>query len=250
MKALILAGGRGKRLEGISERQNKCMLKLAGKPLIEYNLDNAKASGVNEIVIVVGYCAETIINTYGNSYHNLPVRYVIQNEQRGLVHAMECSRKAIGGDDFLLLLGDEFLFRPRHQEMISHFNHYNLFGICGVVIEKDINRISRTYAIFYDNQDGRIWRLIEKPRKPGNNIMGTGNCIFKNAILNYIDMTPINHQRGEKELPDLIQCAIDDGNIIHSFVISERYANINTKIDLKEIEDQVTNNAKLLISSR
>jgi len=68
-----------------------------------------------------------------------------------------------------------------------------------------------------------------------NNIMGTGNCIFKNEILSYIKQTPINQKRGEKELPDLIQCAIDDGNIIKLFVICDNYFNINSPEELKRM---------------
>jgi dTDP-glucose pyrophosphorylase len=66
--------------------------------------------------------------------------------------------------------------------------------------------------------------------------MGTGNCVFKNEILSYIEHTPINQKRKEKELPDLIQCAIDDGHIIRSFEICDEYANVNSITELKEIK--------------
>jgi dTDP-glucose pyrophosphorylase len=79
-----------------------------------------------------------------------------------------------------------------------------------------------------------MYRLIEKPRKALGNWMGTGNCVFRNEILTYIPQTPINQQRGEKELPDLIQCAIDEGHIVKSFVICGHYANINSEDDLRE----------------
>ena len=64
MKALILAGGRGKRLGDITESLNKCLLELGGKSILEYNLDRAVEAEPNEIVIVVGYQAEDIINRY------------------------------------------------------------------------------------------------------------------------------------------------------------------------------------------
>ena len=99
MKALILAGGRGKRLEPISNGQNKCMLTVRGKPLIEYSLDCATRTNISEIVIVVGYRAEEIINTYGNKYNSKSIRYVIQPEPRGLVQAIECAKETIGKED-------------------------------------------------------------------------------------------------------------------------------------------------------
>jgi glucose-1-phosphate thymidylyltransferase/bifunctional UDP-N-acetylglucosamine pyrophosphorylase/glucosamine-1-phosphate N-acetyltransferase len=69
-----------------------------------------------------------------------------------------------------------------------------------------------------------------------NNLMGTGNCILKNEILNYIPQTPINQKRGEKELVDLIQCAIDEGHVVKSFLICDRYFNVNFPQDIKEAE--------------
>ena len=121
MKALVLAGGRGNRLNELSKDQNKCMIKIRGKHLIEHNMDNALDVDVDEIVIVVGYKAETIINLLGNSYKGKPIKYVIQSEQNGLVHAIECAQKSINRDDFLLMLGDEMLFNPKHQNMIEEF---------------------------------------------------------------------------------------------------------------------------------
>src|SRR3954463_10196452 len=109
MKALILAGGRGKRLESHSADRNKCMLEFAGKPLIEHSLMSAFSISPNEIVIVVGYLAEQIINHYGTSYRGVRIRYAIQNEQRGLVHAIQCSSPFLGSSAFMLLLADEIL---------------------------------------------------------------------------------------------------------------------------------------------
>lgn len=235
MKALILAGGRGKRLGTISDGQNKCMVKANGKPLIEYSLTHASNINVDEVVLVVGYKAEEIINTYGNSYKGKPIKYVIQSEQKGLVHAIECAKEAIGKEDFMLMLGDEIMINPRHQLMIDIFKKETLFGVCGVVIVEDTGLIKKTYSVI-ESKDNRIYRLIEKPSRPMNNVMGTGNCMFKNKILSYIAQTPINQKRGEKELPDLIQCAIDEGNIIKSFKICDHYVNINVPEEIKKAE--------------
>ena len=66
LKALILGGGRGKRLENVTSNINKCMLLFKGNPLISYSLKNAIRADVSEIVIVVGYRAEDIINHFGH----------------------------------------------------------------------------------------------------------------------------------------------------------------------------------------
>jgi len=232
MKALILAAGRGSRLEEHSREQTKCMLRMFGKPLIQYSLENAVRAGVSEIIVIVGYRAEQIINHFGIDFEGVRVQYVLQDEPRGLVHAIECSQAAMGGEDFMLFLADEILWSPKHAEMVHEFEADKLTVICGVVHEPEPEEIRKTYAVIEDDRDQRIYRLIEKPRRPPNDIRGTGNCIFRSEIFDYIPLTPINQNRKEKELPDLIQCAIDDGHPVKSFDIGDGYVNINTPEDI------------------
>jgi len=233
VKALILAGGRGKRLEGISDSLNKCMLEVAGQPALEYNLDRAVELDVDEIILVVGYKAEDIINRYGINYKGKRMRYVIQSEQKGLVHAIECAKDTINKDDFFLLLGDEVLANSRHKEMLRVFLRENTFAVCGVTFQKDTEKIKKTYAVLTDDNK-RIFRLIEKPKRAMNDWQGTGHCLFKNDILSYIERTPVHQERKEKELPDFIQCAVDDGQLVKIFDICDGYTNINSEEDLKE----------------
>jgi len=235
MKVVILAAGRGKRLGDLSSFVNKCMIEINKKPLIEYSLNCAASlSQVEQIIIVVGYRREDIIDRYKNNYRGKEIIYVVQTEQKGLVAAIECAQSAVGLSDFMLMLGDEFMSKPHHPEFLEEFYRQNIFALCGVVAVNDRNLIKKTYAVI-ELQDGRIARLIEKPENPiFNNIMGTGNCIFKNQIFAYIPRTPINQNRQEKELPDLIQCAIDDGHVVKTFVTCKEYMNINSPEELSE----------------
>ncbi|HLF91160.1 MAG TPA: nucleotidyltransferase family protein [Anaerolineales bacterium] len=237
MKALILAGGRGSRLKELTESINKCMHPFKGRPLIEYSLHNAVSASAEEIIIVVSYQAESIINYFGNRYGNTPIKYVIQWERKGLVHAIEYCKDTLDGADFMLFLADEMLFNPQHGEMMRCFSEQNVFSLCGAVQVEDKTQISKTYAIIFDEQSHQIFRLIEKPRKPLNDWMGTGNCVFKNQIFDYIPYTPINQNRNEKELPDLIQCAIDDGRLVKFFDIGGDYVNINTIEDVTKLQE-------------
>ncbi len=238
MKALILAGGRGQRMEELSDSENKCMLSIHGKPLIQYSLDNASAiDAVTDIVIVVGYRAESIINRFGTSYNGKRISYVIQRDQKGLVHAMECARDYVCGRDFFLFLADEVILGGRHQEMLTLFSQENLFGVCGVYPQDNPDMIRRTYSLIY-GPDRRIYRLIEKPRKPFNPLQGTGNILFRDGIFSYLDLCPINPHRGEKELPDLVQCAIDDGEVVKYVTVCDRYINVNSPEEWRMVENQ------------
>lgn len=231
MKALILAGGRGSRLNRLTEEQNKSMIKLFEKPLIQYNLDDAVEAGVKEIIIVIGYKGEQIKRAIGHDYKGTPVRYVLQKEQRGLVHAIDCAKEAIGNSDFFLMLADEIIPEAGIKKMVEEFNKKNLYAICGIIYEKDKASIGKTYSAMV-NEKGRVFRLIEKPKVAINQIKGTGHCILKNEMLDYIERTPINANRGERELVDWIQVAVDDGKEVFVFPISNiGYTNVNTSED-------------------
>ena len=235
MKALILAGGRGKRLNEHTRNKNKCMMEINGRHAIEHSLDYASRNGIGEIVIIVGYRAEEIINRFGNSYDGKKITYVIQWDQKGLVHAIECAKTALDGHDFLLLLGDEVFTEPRHGEMIEAYKDEGAFALCGMIRVEDRSLISKTYSALYED-DGTIHRLVEKPSNPLNDMMGTGSSVLNNGIFDYIDVTPVHHLRKEKELPDLIQCTIDDGKNVKLFEVSKEYVNINVREDLSQAE--------------
>lgn len=237
MKALILAAGRGKRLGGLTEEKNKCMIEINGRPLIGSSLDSAsRLKEVSEIIVVVGYQAEDIKEYCGKTYNGKPIKYVLQEKQRGLVHAIECAKAVIGQDDFFLFLGDEMMINPRQPEMAKKFQNEKLFAVCGVIKVDNPNLISRTYGI--REKEGFIVELVEKPDinaieqgRVSRDVMGTGNCLFQNSIFSYIEKTPVNPKRGERELPDLIGTAVKDGKPVKSFLVCDMYFNLNLRQD-------------------
>jgi glycosyltransferase involved in cell wall biosynthesis len=136
------------------------------------------------------------------------------------------------------MLGDEVMINADLGGMLKHFKRKDLFAVCGIVHESDKSSIKKTYSSMV-NPDGRVFRLIEKPRFPINNLKGTGYCIFKNEILDYIDKTPINAYRQQKELVDMIQCAVDDGKDVRVYKIADGYTNVNNYEDLNVAKEMV-----------
>ncbi len=231
MKALILAGGRGNRIEHITEGRNKCLIKINNKSILEHNLDLAAIDGINEIIIVVGHRAEDIINKFGIEYKGKRIKYSIQYEQKGVVHAIETAKDLLEKEDFVLFMGDQITTKTKIPEMIREFKEKDYFAACGVIKENDHSKISKTYSLM-TSENGKIHRLVEKPKNPAGNLQGTGFCVFKNQLLDYLNKTPINPIRGEKELVDWIQTAIDDAKHVQAFIVAEKYTNINTEDDL------------------
>lgn len=253
MKALILAGGRGSRLDEFTKDKNKSLIDLFEKKLIEYNLDHAIEAGVSEIIITVCYKQEKVMKTLGKSYRGVKITYVKEGfktdelHKTGVVDAIELAKPFIGKSDFILMLADEIVANADIRGMIKRFKREELFAVCGTIYEEDRYSISKTYTAMV-NETKRAFRLIEKPRVKITAIKGTGHCVFKNEILDYINRTPINAFRNQRELVDMIQVAIDDGKRVEVFNIAKDYVNVNTKEDYDLAKEIIKkNNPKILI---
>jgi choline kinase len=112
MQAVILAAGQGSRLRPLTDHRPKCLVKVQGKPILEYQLEALCAAGVRECVIVVGHLAAQVRNTIGRRYRNLSITYV-ENEiydRTNNIYSLWLARTKIT-DDVLLLEGD-LIFEP------------------------------------------------------------------------------------------------------------------------------------------
>lgn len=246
MKALVLAGGYGSRFSSsraahLGEPEapvHKCLTQIGHRRVIDFSLDTAVNLGVDEIVLVVGYLADSVKAACGSHYAGIPITYTYQYEQQGLVHAMMCGRDALKNDDFWLFLGDEVLIDANHKVMQERFYQEEAFLICGMLPTDDPERIRRNYTLAFDEGSQRVWRLVEKPPRPFTPYIGTGHCLFRGAILPYMDLMPVDPRTGRKELAGLIQYAIDVGELVlcHSFDEMFYYVNINTYQDYLGLE--------------
>jgi glucose-1-phosphate thymidylyltransferase len=233
MKALILAGGKGSRLSAAAAAPPKPLLRLGAKRLIDFSLQNAADARVEEIVVVTSPFTKDVARHCGSTYGGIPVVYATQTKPRGIVHAVRCAAGALGAADFMLMLADEVLLGADHAAMIDAFERERLFAALGVVAVTRASQVRKNYSVLEQGSDLRVRRLIEKPRRPHNRVMGTGHCVFRNRILSYIDACPVNPLRGEKELADLVQCAVDDGRAVKAYPLGGRYVNVNSPRDLE-----------------
>ncbi|WP_045220546.1 sugar phosphate nucleotidyltransferase [Desulfonatronum thioautotrophicum] len=237
MKALILAAGTGKRVRSAQNIINKCLYEVSGMPLIEHALRTAAIlDELDEIILVVGYQAESIINRYGTSYLGKKITYRIQSRPKGVLDALNVASSDLEGDDFMLFFGNETVFSGRHQEMIDMFLKENADAVCGLVRPIDPTRVVRTYAVILDAH-GVISRLIERPVKILNEWQGTGYCVLKNSVLKHISRVPVHPVAGEQTLPDLLQNVVDQGGLVRGFHLADDYLSILTRDDLEMLAD-------------
>ena len=227
MKAVILAAGQAKRLGGIE----KCMLEVGGKPILEHVLRRA-CEIADEIVLVNN---EKMDKPRGN-FGGKDVIYRYQEKPDGIIGAIECAAGALAHHDFFLMLGDEVMVGCKHKEMVQRWNKIksDTWGMCGVKIEHDKEKIKKTYVVLSLNKSPKdVYVAIEKPDVVIGPLMGTGHCIFKNKVLEYLRDIPVS-ERGERELVDLIQVLADDERRVEIFEVCDQYVNVNTQEDYEE----------------
>ncbi len=230
MKGLILAAGEGKRMAEM-KLKHKSFAEIRKKHVIDYSLDllAEQKDRINEIVIVVGYHADDIIDYVGDDYRCIPVKYAFQNERLGIAHAVKVASELLS-DDFILCLADEILFNPHLGQMISFFYQNKVECLCGI-IKSDSDMSFKPIA--YDFGEGKTIKCVrEKPKYYENDVRGVGECIFSFRCLKLLEKLEPNGIRGEYEMGDWIQMVIDTGGEVNTFEIADTYVNINRAKDI------------------
>lgn len=239
MKGVVLAGGRGKRINEVTKGGNKCLLKVSNRSIIRQNVERlCELDEITECIVVVGYEAETIMREVGNECNFKRVSYCIQREPKGLINALESAKWAIGKSDFFMVLGDEFLVDNNYKRAINRFKTSEYDCLIGIIETADLDEVRKTYTFKYE--EGFMYNFVEKPEFPFNNLKGTGNIICKNNVLRLLDEVPINTKRGEKELVDLFNVLLKKGGKIRAFTVAKAYFNINTKEDYNMLLEMLT----------
>ena len=176
MILLLLAAGRGRRMKKYTDDINKCLLPVNGIPIIYYSLKKAEELSITKAIIVVGYQADKVKTAILQETWPFPIQFVYQEEQMGIVHAMQKALPLVNeNEDILLNLGDEILIGSNISNMISDFYRYNPDFVCGAIYNCSIQQIQKAYSITLDFKN-HITKVLEKPLTSDNGICGTGYC--------------------------------------------------------------------------
>jgi glucose-1-phosphate thymidylyltransferase long form len=209
MKAVVLAAGEGTRLRPLTEDKPKGMVDVAGEPILTHCFDQLVDLGADELLVVVGYMKETIIEHYGDEYEGIPITYAHQREQTGLAHALLTVEEHID-DDFMLMLGDN-IFRANLQDVVNRQQEERA-DAAFLVEEVPWEEASR-YGVCDTNKYGEIVEVVEKPDDPPSNLVMTGFYTFTPAIFHACHLVQPS-DRGEYEISDAVDLLIHSGRTI------------------------------------
>ncbi len=233
LAGVILAAGRGTRIKPLSLRFPKPLLPVCNKPIIQYQLEDMKRLGVQEVFIVVGHLKEQMPRTLGDgSAWGMNLHYIDQGETLGIAHAVLQLEDRIDSP-FILFLGDIFMVNKDLQSMVDMFWARRAGGVLAVKRESNPEYIRRNFAVIL-HASGTVTRVIEKPRYINTDLKGCGIYLFDQAIFDAIRRTPRTAQRDEYEITNSIQILIDDGYPVYPAEVVEWDMNITMACDLLE----------------
>jgi glucose-1-phosphate thymidylyltransferase len=213
MKGLILSGGKGTRLRPLTYTSAKQLVPVANKPVLFYGIETLVEAGIREIGIVVGDTRQEIETAVGDgSKWGIDVTYIPQDAPRGLAHAVLISEPFLGDEPFVMYLGDNLLAKgivpfveefvatePAAQILLTPVPDPEQFGVAEL-------------------EDGRVIRLVEKPKEPKSNLALVGVYMFSPAVFDSVKrITP--SFRNELEITDAIQDLIDRGLTVRPHIV-------------------------------
>ena len=211
MKAIILAAGEGLRCRPLTLTRSKVMLPVANKPLIEHIINAVAENGITEIVLVVGYQKERIMDYFGDGLaFGVKIDYIFQDVQLGTAHAVKLAKEYVN-DDFLVLNGDNLVDKNTIADLLAGKN--------GPVT---LLAVEREHTMGYGvviSEGRRVIKILEKPKEIVSHFINAGIYIFTMEILEEIEQTPLSIA-GEYAITDTIQQMILKGNIV-SMVVSK-----------------------------
>jgi len=231
LKGLVLAAGEGSRLRPFTFSRTKHLIPLLGKPMIRYAIDDLVNSGISDIGVVVGYFGDLIREVLGNgSGFGARLNYIIQDRRLGIAHAIHLAIE-YGFIDrpFIVYLGDNILssgvgkhleaFLERESDvyiLLSRVKDPSKFGVAVL-------------------KDGKVAKLIEKPREFISDLAVTGVYIFRDPdLVKKAFKTLKPSWRGEYEITELIQWFIDNGYRVDYDVITGWWKDVGTYEGLLE----------------
>ena len=234
-KAVIPAAGWGTRLLPATKAQPKEMLPIVDKPSIQYIVEEAVASGIEDILIITSKDKQSIEDHFDKSQaleaalksqvktellemvedisDMITIHSVRQKEQKGLGHAIYCAKTFVGDEPFAVLLGDDIIHskKPVIQQMMEVYEEKETAVLgCKTVAEKDVSKYG---IVDYSRREGDIYKvddMIEKPSQAEapSNLGILGRYIITPDIFNILENTPPG-KGGEIQLTDALKTLLE-----------------------------------------
>ncbi len=227
IQAVIMAAGKSTRTWPLTLTKPKPLLKVMNKEIIKHNLD-ALQGLVSEVIIIVGFKKEMIIEEIGHKYGKLKIRYAEQKTLLGTGHALKYVENLIR-NKFIVIGGDDIFSRKDIKACLRH-----KYAVLGCKVE-DPGR----FGVFVV-KGKEVKKIVEKPKKFISDIANTGLYVFDKSVFEF---KLRKSQRGEYEIVDYINALIKKERVICEKV-KEHWLSVGYPWDLIEANSVLVSKIK------
>lgn len=237
--AVVLAAGRGSRMK--AKTKNKVAFKLGGQPMIVHTIDHLRQAGIQQIIVVVGFAANSVRQALGDT-----VTYALQREQLGTGDALKTTLPLLpkGVTSILAVYGDDSAFYPPSlfQEMVTKKISLGC-DLLFLTIHKDdptgLGRIIR-------DSTGKIMRIVEEKvaneqEKKIQEINTGFYCFDRQFLVRSINQIKQNKISGEYYLTDLVEIALSHGNKVEALYVDDDtiWHGVNDRSDIAKARTKI-----------
>ena len=228
-KAIVLAAGRGTRMGALTQDIPKPMLPVEGKPMLQHIVERLKQSGIEDILVVVGYHRERIEARFPD------LKFVTQEIIAGTAAAVKLGRAFVAEDPFLLTFGDILCEASNYQGISEAYAQSQPAAVIGV---KHVDDPWQGAAVYADSS-GRVAKIVEKPN-PGTSTThwnSAGLYVFAPIVFHEIERVR-ESPRGEYEITSAIEQLIESGQPVRLFEMQGAWRDIGRPEDLRILNSQ------------
>ncbi|MFP3144478.1 MAG: glucose-1-phosphate thymidylyltransferase [Caldisphaera sp.] len=224
MEAIVLHGGQGTRLRPLTHTGPKQLIKVAGKPVSQWVIEQLKKANISDIIMILGdNNPQKVVEYYGDgSKFEVKIKYIYQGKARGLADAIYRAKNLVG-EKFLVYLGDNIV--PYNLSKLVDFK-----GSASILLAKVQNPYRFGVAII---KEGKIAKLIEKPKEPISDYALVGVYAFTREIFDVIENLKPS-PRNELEITDAIQGLLDRNREIYYDIVDGWWKDTGTPEDILE----------------
>jgi UDP-N-acetylglucosamine diphosphorylase/glucosamine-1-phosphate N-acetyltransferase len=214
LKAVILAAGEGRRCRPLTQTRSKVMLPVGNRPFMEHVIRALAASGVKDLLILVGYQKERIMNHFGDGVrYGVDIEYIIQDELLGTAHALSRAQKFIN-EPFLVVNGDNLLDERAVQDLMDCQGEN--------VVLATLQKHTGDYGVLTVEEE-KVTKIVEKPGRPCAGILNTGAYKFSPEVFDELPRTPIS-ERGSYELTQTLSQMIAERKDVRARITDGTWA--------------------------
>lgn len=240
LKAIILSAGEGSRMRPLTLTKPKTMLPVAGKPIIQYNIESLRDNGITDILLIVRYKEEMVRNYFGDgSDFGVNIFYKTQKDFLGTANAISYGEDFID-DSIIVLNGDIILDDEIIHEIIKKYNYLTPDTLMLLTEVEDPSAFG-----VVEIENGNIKSIVEKPNREEapSNLVNAGIYIFNKDIFDKIRKTEIS-ERGEYEITDSVSLQIKDNKTVIGHKTSKDWIDVGRPWELIEVNEDLIGKLK------